>query len=192
MDNDTFQRRVSHFKTITLHFTSLPFQSFMDPAVKQLIASAVNSAVIAAVATMQAKQEDEMMSLCDLIEKTLIPNALPSSPTPPADPDTSPKPSLLNSSLRGKRWNQAELGYFDPHLDRAYGEGKVISVGKKVYYRKVVLFVQRVQSLATFRRALLVKTNIATSLHGSALEWYTSELRNFNHDTLNNDSGVKS
>ncbi len=37
-----------------------------------------------------------------------------------------------------------------------------------------------------------MKANIATSLQGSALEWYTSELSDFNRDALNNDPGVKS
>ena len=67
-----------------------------------------------------------------------------------------------------------------------------MSVGKDVYYRNVVLFIQRLQSLVTFRGATLVKANIATSLRGSALEWYTSELSDFDCDALNNDPGVKS
>ena len=61
-----------------------------------------------------------------------------------------------------------------------------------MYYRNVVLFVQRLQSLVTFRGAALMKANIATSLRGSALEWYTSELSDFDCDALNNDLGVKS
>ena len=50
---------------------------------------------------------------------------------------------------------------------------------------------QRLQSLVTFRGAALVKANIATSLQCSALEWYTSELSNFDRNALNNDPGVK-
>ncbi len=67
-----------------------------------------------------------------------------------------------------------------------------MSVGKDVYYRNVVFFVQRLQNLVTFRGATLVKANIATSLRGSALEWYTSELSDFDRNALNNDPGVKS
>ena len=44
----------------------------------------------------------------------------------------------------------------------------------------------------TFRGAVLVKANIAISLQNSALEWYTSELSNFDCDALNNNTGVKS
>ncbi len=84
------------------------------------------------------------------------------------------------------------MGYFDPHLDRAHGEGEIVSVGKDVYYRNVILFVQRLQSLVTFRGAALVKANIVTSLQGSALKWYTSELSDFDRNTLNNNPGIKS
>ena len=55
-----------------------------------------------------------------------------------------------------------------------------------------MLFVQHLQSLVTFRSIAFVKANIATSLRGSALEWYTSELSDFDRDTLNNNPGVKS
>ena len=65
-------------------------------------------------------------------------------------------------------------------------------VGKDVYYKNVVLFVQRLQNLVTFNGAALVKANIATSLQGSAFEWYTSELSDFDCDAFNNDPGVKS
>ena len=54
-----------------------------------------------------------------------------------------------------------------------------------------MFFVQRLQSLIIFWGAALVKANIATSLQSFALEWYTSELSNFNCDALNNDPGVK-
>lgn len=84
------------------------------------------------------------------------------------------------------------MGYFDPHLDQIYGEGEIVLVEKDVYYRNVVLFVQCFQSLVIFQGAVFVKANIATSLRSSALEWYTSELSNFDRNTLNNDSGVKS
>ena len=113
----------------------------------------------------------------------LLPNL---DATPKAHFGADPLPKITT-----KRWNQAELGYFDPHLDRAHGEVEIVLVGKDIYYRNVVLFVQRLQSLVTFRGAAFVKANIAISLQGSALEWYTSELSNFDCDALNNNPGVK-
>lgn len=83
------------------------------------------------------------------------------------------------------------MGFFDPHLNRAQGKSEIVSIGKDIYNKNIVLFVQRLQTLVNFQSAAFVKTNIATSLLGSALEWYTSELRDFNHDTLNNDPGIK-
>lgn len=68
----------------------------------------------------------------------------------------------------------------------------MVLVGKDVYYKNMVLFVQRLQSLVTFKGAALVKANMAMSLRGSALEWYTSELSNFDRNALNNNPGVKS
>ena len=166
----------------------------MDFSLQQSISNAVSSAVAAAVAAMQAKHENEMLSLRKMIEKSLLLRESP-SPTPPPDPDTTPKILPAGDPVAKastERWNQADLGYFDLHLDRAYGEGEVVSVGKDLYYRNVVLFVQRLQSLVAFREAALVKANIATSLRGSALDWYTSELSDFDRNALNNDPGVKS
>ena len=165
-DNDAFQQGVSCLETITLHFPSLaPLQSSMDPAVEQSIASAVTSAITAAVDAIQAKHEEEMLALQEMIEKSLLLKNSASF-TPPPDLNASSKlsPPVDLPSKSTEWWNQADLGYFDPHLDRANGEGEIVSVGKDVYYKNVVLFVQRLQNLVTFRRAALVKANIVTSL----------------------------
>ncbi len=128
-----------------------------------------------------------------MIEKSLLLKDSTSS-TPPPDPNASSKafPPIDLQSKATDRWNQSDLDYFDPHLNKAHGEGEIVLVGKDVYYRNVVLFVQRLQNLVTFKGAFFVKANIAMSLRGSALEWYTSELSNFDRDTLNNDPCVKS
>ena len=79
-----------------------------------------------------------------MIKKSLLVRESPFS-TPPPDHDATPETHLSNDSLpknTSERWNQADLGYFDPHLDRAHGEGEIVLVGKDVYYRNVVLFVQ--------------------------------------------------
>lgn len=113
-----------------------------------------------------------MLSLRKMIEKFLLLRDFPSA-TPPHDPDAAPKPHSATNSLSRvstERWNQANLGYFDLYLDKAHGEGEIVLIEKDVYYRIVVLFMQHLQSLVTFRGAALVKTNIATSLQGSALE----------------------
>lgn len=193
-NNDVFQQGVSRFEIIALHFPFLSFQSFMDPAIKQSITSAVTSAVIAAVDAIQAKHKEEMLALREMIKKSLLLRDSSSS-TLPSNPDAAPKVHPATDSLpkpSTERWNQANLGYFDPYLDRVYGKGEIVSVRKNIYYRNMVLFVQRLQSLVTFWAAALMKANIVISLQCSTLEWYTSELSDFDRDALNNNSGVKS
>lgn len=56
----------------------------------------------------------------------------------------------------------------------------------------VVFFIQRFQSLVIFWVAVFVKINIATSFQGFALEWYISELNNFDRNALDNKLGKKS
>lgn len=104
----------------------------------------MSSAVTTAVAAIQAKHKNKMLSLWEIIEKSLLLKEFLFAASPP-DLDASPKAlsgdySLLNAST--ERWNQAELGYFDHHLDREHGQGEIVSVRKNVYYRNVVLFVQ--------------------------------------------------
>ena len=84
-----------------------------------------------------------MLSLREMIKKSLLLKDSPSA-TPTPDPDAAPKSHLGTDSLAKtttKRWNQANLGYFDPHFDRAHGEGEMVSVEKDVYYKNVMLFV---------------------------------------------------
>ena len=34
-------------------------------------------------------------------------------------------------------------------LDKSYGKGKVVTVGKDVYYRSVILFIERIKDLVS-------------------------------------------
>ena len=54
-------------------------------------------------------------------------------------------------------------------LNKSYGKGKVIIVGKDVYYRSVILFIERIKDLASVKGAILVRSNINTCLRGIAL-----------------------
>lgn len=110
------------------------------------------------------------------------------------DSYVSPKTLLGGDSLSKtsiEKWNQIDLSYFKPHLDKAHKEGEIVLVEKDVYYQNVVLFLQRFQSLVTFWDATFVKTNFAISLSGSIPGWYTLKLSNFDYNALNNDLDVK-
>lgn len=111
-----------------------------------------------------------MFFLQEMIEKFLLVRESISAIFPP-NLDATPKAYPVNNTLsKTEEWNQADLGYFDPYLNRVYKEGEIILIGKNVYYKNIVLFIQHFQSLVTFCGTALVKANIATSFQGSALE----------------------
>lgn len=57
-----------------------------------------------------------------------------------AAPKTHPGADCL-SKVTTEKWNQTNLGYFNPHLNRAYGKGEIVLVRKEIYYMNIVLFV---------------------------------------------------
>lgn len=108
-------------------------------------------AITTAVANIQAKHKGKIFSLWEMIKKFLLLKRSPFA-TPSPNPNASSKLSLpadLLSKLT-EWWNQADLGYFDPYLNRAHGEGEIVLVEKNMYYRNIVLFIQRFQNLVTF------------------------------------------
>ena len=92
-------------------------------------------------------------------------------PAGPAGP-----PGEAATGTGSERWNPSDLGYFDPHLDKSFGEGEIVTVGKDTYFRNVILFTERIRDVATVKSATLVKTHLNTALRGTALMWYTTEL----------------
>ena len=77
-------------------------------------------------------------------------------------------------------------------LDKSYGKGKVITVGKDVYYRSVILFIERIKDLVSVKDAILVRSNINTYLRGTALTQYTVELLNLERVGLRaNENDIK-
>ncbi len=106
----------------------------MDSSLQQSITSAVTSAVATSVAAIQTKHENKMLSLREMIEKSLLSKESPST-TPPLNLNATPKAILGSDSLpktTTERWNQADLGYFNVHLNRAHGKDEIVLVGKDV------------------------------------------------------------
>ena len=146
--------------------------NFTPQQLQDMINNAVNNAVTTAINNLQ----------------------LPAGPRgergPPGDPG-EPGSATVGASSSDSKWNAAELGYFDPHLDKSYGEGEIVTVGKDVYYRSVILFVERIHDLAAVKGEAVVRTNVNTCFRGSALAWYTSELSNLERRGLRAEgSGV--
>lgn len=123
--------------------------------------------------------------------QNLQPPAGQQGPPGPPGPPAPPVPPAASGN-GDSRWNAADLGFFDPHLDKSYGEGEVVTVGKDTYYRSPILFVERIRDLATVKGAALVRSNLNTALRGSALAWYTAELSNLERVGLRADeNGVE-
>ena len=62
-----------------------------------------------------------------------------------------------------------------------------MTVSKKLYYRLVILFIDRIADLATVKPAALVKANINTCLRRVALSWYILELNDAKKLNLRNN-----
>lgn len=68
----------------------------------------------------------------------------------------------------------------------------IVAVGKDVYCRILILFVERVHDLTTIKGALVVRSNLNTALRGSTLAWCTAELSNIERVGLRADkNGVE-
>lgn len=98
----------------------------MDPSLKQSIASAVTSTVTTVVATFQARHNDDILSLREMIKKSLHFSVFSLSSTPPTDPKASAKVSTptegvtKTSSKDGIRRSWVTLNYtLIRHMARA-------------------------------------------------------------------------
>lgn len=81
---------------------------------QQEINNAVQRAVTTALANLQ------------------LPTGPPGNPGPQGPPGEATGSGLGSGSF--ERWNPSDLGYFDPHLDKSYGEGEIVTVGKDTYF----------------------------------------------------------
>ena len=57
-----------------------------------------------------------------------------------------------------------DIGFFDPNLPTNYGEGEVVLIRKKLYYRNIILFIKKIKDLATTKRYELIRANLNTYL----------------------------
>ena len=57
-----------------------------------------------------------------------------------------------------------DIGFFDPNLFTNYGEGEVVLVEKKLYYRNIILFIKRIKDFVTIKGYELVRANLNTYL----------------------------
>ena len=89
--------------------------------------------------------------------------------------------------MSDNKWKAEKLGFFDLYLISSLGLGDVMTINKELYYRSVILFIDRIADLATVKPAVLVKTNINICLRKAALLWYILELNDAKRSSLRND-----
>lgn len=115
----------------------------MDSSIQQFITSAILFIIAIAIAVIQAKHKDKMLSLYKMIKKSLLlKDSL--AITSFFNPDAAFKPHFAINSLPEiltKRCNQANLGHFDLYLNKAYGKSEIVLVEKNIYYRNIIFFV---------------------------------------------------
>lgn len=160
---DWFTNRNSYLDIIA-HFQKLISNispAMIDIAIQHSISDALTSTIIAIIVCIQINYKKEMFTLLKIIEKSLFLKKSGFS-TPPPDSNTYSKVSLLaDLSLKApKKCNSANLGYFDSHFNKVYDKGEMILVSKDIYYWNIMLFVQHLRSLATFKEVIFVKANI--------------------------------
>lgn len=82
----------------------------------------------------QTRNKEQMLVLCKIIEKSLLLRESGSS-TSSANPNASNKVfPLVDLLLKAtKRWNWANLSYFDSCLDIAHEEDEIVFIGKNIY-----------------------------------------------------------
>ena len=121
-----------------------------------------------------AAQKSEL----ETIVAKAVANALRSS-EPPARPAT---PASTTTSI-SPAWKTEDLGYFHPDLlDK--DDSAVKTVSNQTHYRDVLVFVDRLKDLVTLKGEEVIRANIHASLRGSALAWYTSELSEFERQSI--------
>lgn len=84
-----------------------------------------------------------------------------------------------------------DIGYFDPHLDEAYGKGDIVHIGKDVYYRDVHLFLGQAKSIAMAKGPYLIRIGLHICLRGDAQKWYAVNCQIYNGTAYTEASALK-
>lgn len=127
--------------------------------------------------------EDRMAGMEKLLERLATQLNVNASGKPRLPGTLGEPPTTANG-----RWNPADLGYFDPHLDKSYPESDIIAINKETWIRDVHLFVARVKDLVQLKGGQTVQNNLNTALRGAAQAWYIAELSELERSALRIDT----
>jgi len=84
-----------------------------------------------------------------------------------------------------------DIGYFDPHLDDAYGKGDFVQLGKDVYYCDVHLFLSQAKATAMVKGTHLIHISLHICLRGFTQQWYVAELSDLQQDGLHGGLSIE-
>ena len=71
--------------------------------------------------------------------------------------------------MSDNKWKAEKLGFFDLYLTSSLGLEDIIIISKELYYRLVILFIDRIADLVTIKLVVLVRVNINICLRGIVL-----------------------
>ena len=98
----------------------------------------------------------------------------------PAGPQGQPgepgDTSEANQSLKTDN-----IGYFNPDIK---GSGPIVTIGCHACYHNIFMFINHLCNIVCLKGKDLVHAYVLSSLHGTALEWFTSKLTLFEKDSL--------
>ena len=109
--------------------------------------------------------------------------ALAGNISPPGPPGPQGPPAASNGNNGANGWRIEDLGYFNPDLPDP-ADTPVKTISSHAYYRDVYVFVEHLKDLQAINGEELVRSNIHASLRGTALDWYTVELTEFERRSL--------
>jgi hypothetical protein len=67
-------------------------------------------------------------------------------------------------------WRADEVGFFFPDLHPSYGSADIITIGKDSFYRNASVFLSRLDDIVKLKGGEIVRNNVPTCLHGTALQ----------------------
>lgn len=112
---------------------------------------------------MQKTLDNKFKQLINRIDTRLatMPWGKTGKPKPPKMPSKPPKTA-------SSKWNLADLGYFDPHLDKSYSKNNIIAINKETWIRSVYLFMAQIKDLVLLKGGQTIQNNLNTALRGAA------------------------
>ena len=139
--------------------------------------------------------EDRIKAIvADAVAAAFARNISPQGTPGPVGPQTPTGVGNTNGNGNGNTstntstapWRPEELGFFDPDLsdDAVIGKGDIVYLGTHLYYRNVFIFVERIKDVAKAKGGNTVRLNLHSCLRGTALEWYSWKLTEFEKESL--------